>query len=161
MICSTAIECLLNFWHIGLRMGGGIGDALDRQSFKFGSKGLYYEKIIFEILYYIIINLILINIFFGVIVDSFNDMRDKTTKSTEDRENRCFICNLDRFNSKKGDFEDHRKNEHYLFDYVYVYLFLSNKNPQEFSAVETYVWSQINQHRTDWYPEAEDEPIEI
>jgi hypothetical protein len=83
-------------------------------------------------------------------------MRDQTTKNNEDIANKCFICNLDRFNSKKGDFAEHRKDEHYLFNYVYVYLFLSNKNFQEYSAVESFVWNQINLHRTEWFPNADE-----
>lgn len=161
MICSTAIECLFNFWHLGTRLGGGIGESLDRISFKFGDVNLYIEKIFFEMAYFIVVNLILINIFFGVIVDSFNDLRDKDSVEIEDLKNVCFICGMNRFNCTKGDFDEHRVSEHYLFDYVHIYLFLSNKNPQEFSAVEAYVWSQINQHKINWYPEAEEDPLEI
>ena len=157
-MCATAIECFWNFWHLGLRSGGGIGDAIPRLSFKYNQKSGYFLKIVFENFNFIICNLILLNIFFGVIVDSFNTMRDKRNNEDNDNKNKCFICNLDRFDIKSGkSFEEHRQEEHHIFGYVYVYLFLSNKNSQEYSAIENYVWNQINLHRTDWLQAAEDE----
>jgi hypothetical protein len=138
--------------HLGLRNGGGIGDVLPRLSYKYNDRTLYFLKIIYENVFYIVINLILVNIFFGVIVDSFNELRDQTTKNNEDITNKCFICNMDRFETNKENFEFHRNIDHYMFNYVYIYFYLSNKNSQEFSNIESYVWKQINSKQTKWLP---------
>ena len=80
--------------------------------------------------------------------------------NAEDKANKCFICDLDRFKIKSGfSFEDHRKNEHSIFNYVYIYLYLANKNYQVYSGVEDYVWNQINLHRTDWLPKKEEDEM--
>jgi uncharacterized membrane protein len=129
-----------------------MGDSFPRLSYKYSDSGLYFVKIIYEIIMFVFINLILVNIFFGVIVDSFNEMRDETTKEKEDITNKCFMCNSDRFDKKDEDFDSHRENIHYVFDYLYVYLFLANKNQQEFTAIESYVWKQIRKHESDWLP---------
>ncbi len=137
---------------MGLRNGGGIGDVFPRLSYKYNERKLYFIKTIYETIYFIFINLILINIFFGVIVDSFNSMRDQTTQNTEDVKNKCFICNRDRFDKQEDDFDKHREKLHHPFSYSYVYFYLANKNSQEFSAIESYVWNQINKQETNWLP---------
>lgn len=155
MLCSTAIECFLNHLHLGLRSGGGMGDTNPRVSFKFNDPEYYLKKVSWDTFIHIVVNLILANIFFGVIVDSFNDLRDKSTKVNNDKINKCFICNLDRFDIQNGkNFDKHRKIEHNTYDYVYLIHYLNKKNPQEYSPVESYVWNQINLRRIDWFPSA-------
>jgi len=53
---------------MGLRLGGGIGDSNPRISYKFDKKEKYFKKLFWDILFHILINLILSNIFFGVIL---------------------------------------------------------------------------------------------
>jgi len=157
MLCSTAIECFLNHLHLGLRSGGGMGDTNPRVSYKFNSLQYYLKKISWDTFIHIVVNLILANIFFGVIVDSFNDLRDKSTTINNDKINKCFICNLDRFKIRNGkNFDKHREIEHNMFDYVYLILYLEKKNPQEYTPVESYVWRQINMGSVDWFPKSED-----
>lgn len=146
------MECFFNYLHLGLRNGGGIGDVLPRLSYKYSDRNSYFGKIVYENFFFIIINLILNNIFFGVIVDSFNEMRDENTKNNNDKINKCFICNLDRFETQKDAFDFHRKIEHNLFNYVYLYFHLNSKNSQEYSNIESFIWRQINSRQTNWFP---------
>ncbi len=151
-MCSTAIECFLNYIDLGLRLGGGMGDSSPRLSFKYQDKSKYFLKLFWDILFHIVVNLILGNIFFGVIVDTFNDLRDKRDHKTDDEKNKCFMCNRDRFDNSNEDFDCHRSNKHNIFTYIYFIPYLLKKNPQEYSRAELYAWQNINLRKLDWYP---------
>jgi len=153
MICSSAIECFLNFLDLGLRSGGGIGDVAPRISYKFDNKIRYFQKLFLDVIFSILVNLILGNIFFGVIVDTFNEMRGQNDIKTADVKNKCFICHRDRYESICNEnFDFHREHRHGLFNYVYFIPYLLKKNPQIYSRAEQFAWLQISMKKIDWYP---------
>jgi len=156
-LCSSAGECFLNFIDYGLRLGGGIGDVIPRTSYKFnesGSPNYFYPRLIINTLFHILVNLILQNIFFGIIVDTFTEFRDESNQKDEDKRNKCIMCNRDRYNNIKPgeDFDQHRTLDHHVFNYVYFVCYLLRKNPQEYSRAEEFAWNQINLRRMEWYP---------
>ena len=57
----------------------------------------------------------MLNIIFGVIIDTFAELRDKKAEMEEDMQNVCFICNLERSifdrDTQEG-FEYHCINDH-------------------------------------------------
>jgi hypothetical protein len=58
---------------LGLRNGGGIGDSMGLMELsdpKFG------YKLIFDISYFMLINIVSLNIIFGIIIDTFAELRD-------------------------------------------------------------------------------------
>jgi hypothetical protein len=58
----------------GLRMGGGIGDVLAWVSYT--TKDQYYLRFIFDLGFFLIVVIILLNIIFGIIIDTFAQLRD-------------------------------------------------------------------------------------
>jgi len=75
-----------------LRSGGGIGDVIPRSSFKYKESGATYyfqSRLLINNVFHILVNLILANIFFGIIVDSFTQFRDERNKMNEDQNNKC------------------------------------------------------------------------
>jgi hypothetical protein len=56
-----------------MRSGGGIGDAMEKHDF---SESIYTERVIYDILFYIIFVLLILDILFGIIIDAFADLRD-------------------------------------------------------------------------------------
>ena len=69
VLCDTYYKCFLNSINLGLRGGGGIAEFLwledDINSNRFAG------RFFFDIFFFIFVNLILLGIFFGIIVDSF------------------------------------------------------------------------------------------
>ena len=137
---------------MGLRSGGGIGDNMPKISFKYDNTRFIF-KLILDLFFHIFLILILANIFFGVIVDAFNELRDENNEKNEDKKNKCFMCSRDRFDNTNGsDFEFHRKHEHDPFSYLYFILYLLKKNQMEFSRAENYAWEKLNLKKIDWFP---------
>jgi hypothetical protein len=72
--CQTLYNCFLYSLSYGMRAGGGMGDnmmivAQDDTDF--------YSRIYFDMTFYMLINIIFLNIIFGIIVDTFSQMRDE------------------------------------------------------------------------------------
>jgi len=58
---------------MGLRSGGGIGDALGQPE---QDDDLYWNRAWFDLMFFIIIVIILLNIVAGIIIDTFASLRE-------------------------------------------------------------------------------------
>lgn len=80
-MCSTVYSCLMYSLNLGLRNGGGIGDSMDLMDLenpKFGAKQF------FDISYFMLVNIVSLNIIFGIIIDTFAELRDAQNTRDED-----------------------------------------------------------------------------
>lgn len=50
-------------------MGGGVGEAISKISFE--DKTIYYERVVYDIAFFLMVIIILLNIIFGIIIDTF------------------------------------------------------------------------------------------
>ena len=142
----------MNTINLGLRGGGGISDYMFLQG-SFEDKG-FVVRFVFDILFFIFVNLILLGIFFGIIVDSFADYRDNMTKRNKDEENVCFTCGLDKPNLEKIgiNFNKHR-DFHEIWNYFYYLMYLKWKPSNYYDGVDIYVNQMIEEnYRDDWLP---------
>jgi hypothetical protein len=61
-VCNTALQCLLASIDIGVRSGGGMGEALDKDSWKFSStRDQYIARFFYNIFFFIFIIMIMGN----------------------------------------------------------------------------------------------------
>ena len=74
-LCTSVWHCFLSFSDQGLRAGGGIGELLS-QSIGFGDPD-YPKRYFFSLIYFLLIIIILLNIIFGIIIDTFAELRDQ------------------------------------------------------------------------------------
>ena len=151
--CGNLLTCYLSLLSYGVRSGGGIGDVLPKLSFKVNVSA-YLERLFFDILFHIIIILIMTNLMFGIIVDSFAAFRGSTDDSEKDKNNVCYICQLTRDDAinKNIDFNKHVKEVHDMWDYVYFLTFLHINNSNNFKMLETSVWDKLEESDTSWIP---------
>merc|ERR1719319_1091392 len=122
----------------GLRNGGGIGDVLRQPS---TDEPLYMVRVLYDILFFFVIIIIVLNLIFGVIIDTFADLRSEKHQTEEIKKNSCFICGLERkaFDNKNVTFEDHIKKEHNMWNYLWFIVLIKVKDPTEFTGPESYV----------------------
>lgn len=72
-LCSDLNTCYIFTVNWGLRNGGGVADSMKVQPK--GSK--YVGKSVHDVLFFIIVNVIALNIIFGIIIDTFSQLRDE------------------------------------------------------------------------------------
>jgi hypothetical protein len=72
--CDSVFHCFLYVSNNGLRAGGGVGEALGIV----GTSDVEYfsKRYFFDLSYFLIIIIVLLNIIFGIIIDTFAELRD-------------------------------------------------------------------------------------
>ena len=58
----------------GIRAGGGIGEVIDHIAYT-ESTNLWLGRFFYDILFFTLINIIMLNIIMGIIVDTFSSLR--------------------------------------------------------------------------------------
>lgn len=81
--------CIVTTLNEGMRNGGGIGDVLRKPSSR---EPLFVARIIYDLLFFFIVIIIVLNLIFGVIIDTFADLRSDKQQKDEILRNSCFVC---------------------------------------------------------------------
>jgi hypothetical protein len=138
--CLCLSFCFMTNFDAGIRARGGAADQMVRISFQ-RNRQLYYSRIIYDVSYFLICIIIMIDLVFGIILGTFSDMREKERKYDSDKINNCFICHINRetVEKKKEDFQFHRDKKHYLWNYVNYMIFLKFSEPHELNACNSFV----------------------
>ena len=79
---------------VGLRSGGGIGDAT--LPITYDNSEMFFVKFVFDCTFHILVIIVMVNILFGIIIDTFAQLRDLKQSIDLDMRNICFICSIDR-----------------------------------------------------------------
>lgn len=149
--CENLIMCIITTLNKGLRSGGGIGDVLRVPS---KSDRFFMARVLYDLLFFFIVIIIVLNLIFGVIIDTFADLRTENQTKEEILRNSCFICGLERasFDNRSVTFDHHINNEHNMWDYLYFIVLIKVKDPTEFTGPESYVSEMIKARNLDWFP---------
>jgi inositol 1,4,5-triphosphate receptor type 1/inositol 1,4,5-triphosphate receptor type 3 len=70
---------------------GGIGGWFDSNNAQ-SSENYSFGRFFFENLYNIVIVIIMIQIFSGIIIDTFSSLREKSLQKSRDIQEVCFVC---------------------------------------------------------------------
>ncbi|KAM7404201.1 hypothetical protein PAMP_011568 [Pampus punctatissimus] len=149
--CDTLLMCIVTVLNHGLRNGGGVGDVLRKPS---KNEPLFPARVVYDLLFYFIVIIIVLNLIFGVIIDTFADLRSEKQKKEEILKTTCFICGLerDKFDNKTVSFEEHIKQEHNIWNYLYFIVLVREKNKTDYTGPESYVAHMIKNNNLDWFP---------
>jgi len=141
----------------GLRAHGGFGDVMEKKPFLRDKVG-YAGRIIFDLSFYIIIIVFLLNIVFGIIIDTFRQLRMNSQKKEWDELNKCIICGSKReeLEMHNEDFEQHCNGKHNIWNYIYYIILLKSSDPQDLNAVNSYALDNINRKMITWIPNGEE-----
>ena len=55
---------------------------------------LFFARVIYDLLFFFIVIIITLNLIFGVIIDTFADLRSEKQQKEEILKNSCFICGM-------------------------------------------------------------------
>ena len=73
-VCKSLISCFMQTVDMGLRFGGGIGETLVVLDYDDPS---FIGRWFFTMLFFICICVIFLNVIFGIIIDTFAELRDE------------------------------------------------------------------------------------
>ena len=147
-LCQSYLECFFYLFNYGLRAGGVPFDP------KISDQPGFWSEFLYSWVFYFLIILIILNIVNGIIVDTFQELREESNSISEAKENSCFICQISRsaFESKGLDFEYHINYEHSVHFY-FCYLFKVKKtDPHDLNAVNFQVFNAIKANKVEFFP---------
>jgi len=153
LACTSLWTCFVTTLSYGIRSGGGIADVLDPADYFDG--GIYWARYVFDIAFWIVIIIIILNVVFGIILDTFGALRDEKAEIEEEIKTKCFICGIsaNTFQQKALGFRHHiKKKDHNLWNYLYFFVYLDLKNKDEFTAAETYVYEKNQALEIAYFP---------
>eukprot|EP00299_Pterocystis_sp_00344_P013936 c6880_g1_i1.p1 GENE.c6880_g1_i1~~c6880_g1_i1.p1 ORF type:complete len:942 (-),score=263.87 c6880_g1_i1:54-2879(-) len=137
LLCTDLFQCTITTLNGGLRKGD-VGELL--QDAEWGSVTL----IIWQFSFFVIVITVLLNIIFGIIIDTFGELRENKNQIENDMNNRCFICSIDRYtldrnqSTTKG-FDYHCAEDHNLWHYLNFYVHLKYKRKSDLTGPEQHV----------------------
>ena len=122
-----------------------------------------HTRFILDMFFFLIIVVILMNIFFGIIIDTFGKLRNLKVEREADEANKCFICGVEEHNFMKqskriGDnrtnesFKHHRQATHYMWNYLYFAMKIWQQPRDLDNSVEMHVRSCMDRGDVSWFP---------
>jgi inositol 1,4,5-triphosphate receptor type 1 len=156
LFCTNMLECFLTSVKLGLLSGGGLGEAIPPHLHEYTGIWWVVGRFTFDLSFFILVTLIGLNVVFGIIVDTFSELRDEKYQIQEAMDTECFICgrssnDLDR-RSTTGNFKHHVKHEHRMWNYLFFYYYLDKKDATEYDDIEQYIAEKMFTGMYDFYP---------
>lgn len=149
--CDTLWQCTVTVIRYGL-----VGDIFDKlvmhsrenTFFRFGF------FVLFHVSFFICITTIGLNIIFGIIVDTFSELRDLKWTAERDMRDNCFICSRSSydFEHHAHGFERHVNQEHDIWAYVFFFIHLHDSKASDYTAMELYVFKLLAKDKYDFFP---------
>jgi hypothetical protein len=155
--CRTLLSCTAVFLVNGLLSGGGIGgymsSSLGNPPELSSSKTLV--RYTFDLSFFMIVTIGLLNLIFGIIIDTFSSLREAANNENAIMANKCTVCGLSRQEFERhtvGGWSHHYKREHNIWAYYSFLLHLDTKDPTEYTGLEDYVSACRKQRSLAWLP---------
>ena len=148
-MCDTFFHCFLTIFNVGF-----IAGAVDFSNIISINDPRYWSHFIYSWSYYFFISIIMVNIINAIIVDTFQDIREKNNEKFETINNVCYICSLDRskFELIGHNFTTHTLKEHNIRQYFRYLMKLKLMKKNDLNQVESYVLDCIENNMTTFFP---------
>ncbi|KAL4438749.1 hypothetical protein ABPG74_013422 [Tetrahymena malaccensis] len=152
--CDSLYLCFFESFDQNYKYIGGLGGFLNRVKPQ-DTNNYDYERFLFDNLCYILISIFLSKMFSGLIICTFKQLRDTQMQKHIDVNEMCFICGNSRelFDRKSDQgFQQHIKNDHYIWNYMFYLAYLEERDRTEYTGVESYVKEKLTQLDYTWFP---------
>lgn len=105
----------------------------------------------------VVVIIVLVEVVFGIILDSFADLRSQKETNERLSHTKCFICDIDkdRFDVKANEgisFERHVQGEHNMWNYVYFLIYVFHKDPTKFTGTEQFIYNMARAKNLSFFP---------
>lgn len=152
--CTSMLHCFIVTLNNGIRNIGGIGDSTLNPSFESHTRLRWWTKVIWELTFFIVVDIIIINLVLGIILETFAVLRGKKAAQDKDMHSKCYICNIEcsELDKTEARFQGHIKKSHHLWNYVYYFYMLKKKDEMVYNGIESYVTRLIKSENISWFP---------
>lgn len=111
----------------------------------------------FDLVYFIVIPVIWLNITFGIVIDTFSALRSAKNERMENTTELCFICGIsrqvfDRSSDQPDGFKTHLRMDHNMWAYLNFIFFIWEQDKDDDDGLEYYVRHKIDANEITWFP---------
>ena len=134
-----------------MHSAGSLTEIIPVVSYRYSS---FTYLIFFEIFFNLAIIFTLANMFLGIVLDAFGELRSRTELYAYDRRNLCFICNMPKeyFIEKGNDFYLHKRDVHSIWQYVNFITYLHLMDCNDMNHFELEIWNCLKRNDISWLP---------
>ena len=137
LFCNDVLHCFSSILHVGVRGDGGIGDRLLHPDYDGPD---YWTRMIFDMLFFLVVIIVLLSIIFGIIIDTFAQLRNQRSSVLEDIHTRCYVCASERneIELRGKGWAYHFMVEHSPLAYLAFLVYLLEMPTVDCSGIEKY-----------------------
>ncbi|ETV82851.1 hypothetical protein, variant [Aphanomyces astaci] len=161
--CKTLMDCFALCVHRGIPHIGGVGYILSdgfHNPPQFLDRTHYWSRIVYDVAFFAFA-VIMLNMIFGITVDTFSDLRTDSADRAELKMNQCFVCGqaravFDNHYIQRGlpnGFQKHIDEEHNMWHYMYFLVHVNSKHLIECNGPEAYVKKLLVKEDLSWFPQ--------
>ena len=157
-MCYSLLYCFYTLINNGMRWYPGVGKylRLDSPLIKLGE---YIHHYVYHFSFYLLIRVMMLKIVFGIILDSFTELREFKSNIEKDMKFKCFICNIekDECEKKNQDFNKHCQETHNVWDYANYMIMLRMADFKKLNGVNFMCKKMIIEKQMKWIPDNDTE----
>ena len=160
-MCESLIYCFLTMINNGMRWHCGVGKITRSESYILHFWP-FVHRFAFDLLFFWIIEAMMLKIVYGIILDSFGELRQAHYLIEKDIANNCFICNIEKDECEKNNisFEEHCNQVHNVWDYAFYMITLRMKEASTLNSSNARNRKKIIEKSVDWLPDASLDKLE-
>jgi Inositol 1,4,5-trisphosphate/ryanodine receptor/RyR and IP3R Homology associated/Ion transport protein len=146
--CNNLGYCFLTTSITGIRAQGGIGKVLGDPN-----SSEYAYRVLFDMAFFIIIIVVLLKVFFGIIIDTFAELREMRQEQKKNLSETCFICgkNKSEFKVRRISWKNHIHVDHNVRVYLTFLVYIMIKK-EDFNGIEKYLKKQVLNNEISFFP---------
>eukprot|EP00759_Apiculatamorpha_spiralis_P055998 PhF_6_TR7937/c0_g1_i1/m.11936/K04958/ITPR1; inositol 1,4,5-triphosphate receptor type 1 len=151
-VCQSMNWCFVLNVVYGLR--GGIGDRMQPPNWNDPYTPVT-ARLVLDFIFWVVMIIIFLNIIFGIILDTFADLRDRKQETDKDMRTVCFVCAMEatEFDKWPGGFYLHYHQDHNMWKYFGFYCHLKLKETTEYTGQESYVSIKMKKLDLSFFPQ--------
>jgi hypothetical protein len=120
------------------------------------TRDLEYRYIV-DTLYFVSVLIVLLNVMFGIVIDTFGNLRTAKAERLDDTTGICFVCGIDKqVFDRAADgvqgFTDHIKRDHNMWNYLYFIIYVWEQDKDDDDGLEQFVRRSIDINDINWFP---------
>ena len=110
-----------------------------------------WGRFLFDLIFFLVVPTLLINLIFGIIIDNFAERRAKRDNLKQNQLSQCFVWG--KLDNEIEDFIQHTRYIHNCWDYVYYIGYLKSTEYEDLvDYVDIYVKRMIESNKVEWFP---------
>lgn len=159
---ETLYDAFFSTLNQGIRNGGGLAESLyppynlTDVSTASSAPYDYWGLFVFDLVFFIVIIILMLNLVFGIIISTFGELRNARNDIDADINTICYICGIERsvIELYGNGWQYHYQVEHSPFAYLafLIRVLELDANSQEMSGVETYVLKKFQERDSGFLP---------